>query len=237
MGANVTDSLDKSTRDSQTAFLPESNDEPYSADRIVIGCVEERAMALQGHIPRENLESLQVVRSESSLPFKMQSNFCCLMLMGFRYENKQEFKPHFDWFEPGEDDEIIALNGNRISSIFAYLLANCTGGTTSFPKVLRPVEREWCDVLVCEDEEGYDVEHVEVLPIVGNAIFWWNLWSNGTGDEGTLHAGRPVISGVKAGLNIWTREKVWREPRPEIDMDDESEYISSTSSYAASSIA
>jgi len=63
VAANVTDLLDTSTRDSLTAFLPESHNEPYSADKIVIGCVEERAMALQGHVPRENLESLQVVRS------------------------------------------------------------------------------------------------------------------------------------------------------------------------------
>jgi len=63
VGANVTNVLDTSPRDALKAFLPESHYKPYSAAKIVIGCVEERAMALQGHLPRENLESLQVVRS------------------------------------------------------------------------------------------------------------------------------------------------------------------------------
>jgi prolyl 4-hydroxylase len=51
---------------------------------------------------------------------------------------------------------------------------------------------------------------VEVLPKIGTAIFWFNLDKNGNVDRNTLHAGAPVISGTKVGMNIWTRERNWR---------------------------
>lgn len=89
-------------------------------------------------------------------------------------------------------------------------MANCTGGTTVFTKIPRPKAPEWCDVLQCKDEMGRDVEQVAVLPIVGNAVFWWNLDVDGVGDDDTMHAGSPVINGTKVGLNIWTRERQWR---------------------------
>jgi prolyl 4-hydroxylase len=79
-----------------------------------------------------------------------------------------------------------------------------------FTKVPRPKAPEWCDALVCQDDAGNEVEMVEVRPKVGTAIFWYNLDKNGVGDELTMHAGAPVINGTKIGLNIWTREKRWR---------------------------
>jgi hypothetical protein len=49
----------------QVAYFREGDDDPYWEEDIVISCIEERAMTLQGHTPRENLERLQVVRSEA----------------------------------------------------------------------------------------------------------------------------------------------------------------------------
>jgi hypothetical protein len=128
----------------------------------------------------------------------------------------------------------VADIGNRISSIFAYLDVNCIGGTTEFPQIPRPLKVEWCDLLVCEDENGDEVEHLEIRPILGNAIFWWNLGTDGEGDARTLHAGLPVIKGTKAGLNIWTREKAYREPQVDSDSEDEvdDEYMIPYSSYS-----
>jgi prolyl 4-hydroxylase len=40
--------------------------------------------------------------------------------------------------------------------------------------------------------------------ITGNAVFWQNLDSHGRGYEETYHAGLPVLSGYKVGLNIWS---------------------------------
>lgn len=42
-------------------------------------------------------------------------------------------------------------------------------------------------------------------PIAGNALFWVNMFPNGTGDTRTLHAGLPVGEGTKTAMNIWPR--------------------------------
>jgi len=79
-----------------------------------------------------------------------------------------------------------------------------------FPKILRPKAKEWCDILKCHDENGQELDKLEVQPKVGTAIFWHNLDPSGMVDMNTLHAGAPVINGSKVGLNIWTREKRYR---------------------------
>ena len=66
------------------------------------------------------------------------------------------------------------------------------------------------DNLLKRHDDMEQMKRVEVLPEVGMAIFWWNLDPNGVGDDDTLHAGSPVINGTKIGLNIWTRERAWR---------------------------
>ena len=43
-------------------------------------------------------------------------------------------------------------------------------------------------------------------PIAGNAVFWFNLHANGTGDMRTRHAGLPLESGRKTAMNIWPRQ-------------------------------
>ena len=43
-------------------------------------------------------------------------------------------------------------------------------------------------------------------PVAGNAVFWVNLFPNGTGDERTLHAGLPLGEGLKTAMNIWPRQ-------------------------------
>ena len=179
--------LDKSYRDSWSAYLPEPENPPQSKADELIRCIEDRASRFQGHRPIVNIESLQVVK----------------------YHDSQQFREHTDWFN-GELDEGVKKHGNRESSFFVYLVANCTGGTTVFTKIHRPKARAWCDVLVCHDDAGAETETVEVRPKVGTAIFWYNLDPDGVGDELTTHAGAPVIDGTKIGLNIWTRQKAWR---------------------------
>ena len=41
--------------------------------------------------------------------------------------------------------------------------------------------------------------------VPGNALFWVNLFPNGTGDSRTVHAGLPVEGGTKHAMNIWPR--------------------------------
>ncbi|KAK7744407.1 hypothetical protein SLS62_010197 [Diatrype stigma] len=47
---------------------------------------------------------------------------------------------------------------------------------------------------------------VAFAPMSGNALFWVNLFPNGTGDPRTIHAGLPVESGRKTAMNIWPRK-------------------------------
>lgn len=80
-----------------------------------------------------------------------------------------------------------------------------------FPEVARPEAPEWCGTVKCADDEGQAVKWLEVPPKVGSAIFWYNLDLMGEGDRKTLHAGMPVVEGTKVGLNIWTRERRYRQ--------------------------
>ena len=104
------------------------------------------------------------------------------------------------------------MSGNRVSSFFVYLTANCTHGTTVFPYVDRPTNPEFCESgeLKCKDENGENVPWLEVQPKTGTAIFWYNLLPTGERDTLTYHAGRPVDTGVKFGMNIWTRQRAFR---------------------------
>jgi prolyl 4-hydroxylase len=80
-----------------------------------------------------------------------------------------------------------------------YLDDDCTGGGTKFPRLEKPSGQAWCDVIDCEDPEG-----VAFKPVKGNAVYWENFRPDGKGYEETWHAGLPVKSGVKVGLNIWS---------------------------------
>ena len=95
-----------------------------------------------------------------------------------------------------------------------YLSADCEGGGTKFPRLERPQDGKWCDFIECsENREGRQEEDDEgkgvvVKPKKGAAVFWENFRPDGRGYEETWHAGLPVKSGVKIGLNIWS----WWQP-------------------------
>jgi prolyl 4-hydroxylase len=89
-----------------------------------------------------------------------------------------------------------------------YLDDNCTGGGTNFPRLERPAEKKWCDVLDCSDSPEGEEQGITFMPVKGNAVYWENFRPDGRGHEETWHAGLPVKSGVKVGLNIWS----WYQP-------------------------
>lgn len=98
----------------------------------------------------------------------------------------------------------MSLGGNRISSFFGYVKAdNITGGGTNFPILDAPRDERWCKFIDCDEE--YE-SGVTFRPIEGNVVYWENLLADGRGDQRTLHAGLPVVSGEKIGMNIWTRQ-------------------------------
>ncbi|KAI1337371.1 2OG-Fe(II) oxygenase superfamily protein [Xylariaceae sp. FL0016] len=148
----------------------------------VVRCIEERALLFQGFdIPRTHLEPLQLVK----------------------YAKGEHYHFHTDWFT-NPTQATSDIGGNRLSSFFAYVAAeNITGGGTNFPMVKAPQNRKWCEYIDCDEpwENG-----VTFRPITGNAVYWSNLLEDGTGDQRTLHAGLPVTTGSKLGMNIWTRQ-------------------------------
>lgn len=150
----------------------------------VVRCIEQRSVDFQGFLPRSHLEDLQVVK----------------------YGISDHFRPHFDWFGGDENP--------RISSFFVYIACDagedasagdgeCKGGATQFPDYEGKFPAKWCKFIDCHDDSG--VGGVAFKPIPGNAIFWGNLYPNGTGHPGTWHAGMPVKQGRKVGMNILTR--------------------------------
>lgn len=157
----------------------------------IVSCIEERALLFQGlSVPRSHLEPLQLVK----------------------YSPGEHYHFHTDWFtDPAHS--VASVGGNRISSFFAYVKAdNVTGGGTNFPMLEVPNggtggggESEWCRFIDCDEpwENG-----VTFKPIEGNAVYWENMHVDGSGqgDQRTLHAGLPVTSGEKIGMNIWTRQ-------------------------------
>ncbi|KAH8804494.1 putative prolyl 4-hydroxylase alpha subunit [Xylogone sp. PMI_703] len=144
----------------------------------VIRCIEERARAFPYYSSKEGLIKPLVVQ---------------------RYGISNQYKDHYDWFPDGP-----YIDGNIESTFFVYIQANCTGGGTNFPRLDAPREEKWCEFVDCN--QPWDAG-VTFLPLVGNAIFWKNLEPSGSGNVKTLHAGLPVTSGMKTGLNIWTWEK------------------------------
>ncbi|KAK4221782.1 hypothetical protein QBC38DRAFT_428567 [Podospora fimiseda] len=165
-------------RTSQSAYIPRDP---------IIECIEERASLFQGpSVPStSHLEPLQLVK----------------------YGPDEYYHLHNDWFPSSKVS--AATGGNRKSSFFAYIHVrnDTTGGGTNFPLVdwsHGVADEKWCDILDCDEEFE---KGVTFRPVEGNAVFWKNL-NNNKGDHRTLHAGLPVTSGEKVGLNIWTREAV-----------------------------
>ncbi|OBT76375.1 hypothetical protein VF21_03578 [Pseudogymnoascus sp. 05NY08] len=107
---------------------------------------------------------------------------------------------HYDW-------DNLVTDGNRVTSFMIYLNANCTGGGTNFPKLKPPKDTRWCSVIDCEDNE---YEGVTFKPIKGSAVFWENMYPNGTFHRGVRHASLPVKTGEKIGLNIFGWDFDWR---------------------------
>ena len=103
-----------------------------------------------------------------------------------------------------------------------YLKADCEGGGTEFPLLNRPKEEKWCEFIACpaageggkgdggEKKDGG--EGVTFLPRAGAAVYWENFDADGRGWKEGLHAGLPVTSGEKVGLNIWSWYQEGHEP-------------------------
>jgi prolyl 4-hydroxylase len=102
-----------------------------------------------------------------------------------RYAEGQEYKPHFDTFDPSVDDNAYYLKhgGQRIITVMAYLNDVEQGGETKFPTIDKIVIPKEGKILVFHDcYKGTDKRHPD-----------------------SFHGGLPVIKGEKWAFNLWFR--------------------------------
>jgi prolyl 4-hydroxylase len=101
-----------------------------------------------------------------------------------RYDVGQQFKPHWDFFQPDTDvyRRLAGMRGNRTWSFMVYLNDAMEGGATRFTRI----------------------DHA-VSPKTGMALLWNNLKPDGSTNEYTMHCGEPVIRGHKIVITKWFR--------------------------------
>ena len=101
-----------------------------------------------------------------------------------RYDVGQQFKPHWDAFEPGSDAfrRFGGVRGNRTWTFMIYLNDDMEGGATRFTEL-----------------------DIAVRPRKGMALLWNNLNPDGTPNIATKHCGEPVTRGHKIIITKWFR--------------------------------
>lgn len=134
-------------------------------------------------------------RGETDLLARIEARLAALVnwplergegLTVLRYEHGNEYRAHYDWFDPQVPGgrRQLERGGQRVGTIVMYLSDVEAGGATSFPKV-----------------------GLEVQPRKGCAVFFHNLDMYGAPEQMSFHAGEPVIQGVKYVATKWLRER------------------------------
>ena len=100
------------------------------------------------------------------------------------YQMGQQFKPHWDFFEPGTNtfERHAGIRGNRTWTFMVYLNDGMEGGATRFTEI-----------------------NCAVKPRAGMALLWNNLLADGSPNPATRHCGEPVTSGYKVIVTKWFR--------------------------------
>lgn len=110
-------------------------------------------------------------------------------VQGQRYLPGQQFKPHNDWFYTSEgywpQEEV--RGGQRSWTAMAYLNEVEAGGATHFTEV-----------------------GIQIEPKPGVLLLWNNALPDGRPNEGTMHAGLPVLKGAKYVITKWYRTRQWQ---------------------------
>jgi prolyl 4-hydroxylase len=107
---------------------------------------------------------------------------------GQRYQPGQEFQAHYDYFNteahywPNE----ARRGGQRCWTAMLYLNEVEEGGATDFPML-----------------------GISIPPQAGLLLIWNNARPDGAPNPDSMHAGTPVISGVKYVITKWFRTRRW----------------------------
>ena len=114
---------------------------------------------------------------------------CGEPIQGQRYLPGQQFKPHNDWFYTSEKYWELERKrgGQRSWTAMEFLNEVEEGGETHFTEV-----------------------GIKIEPKPGVLLLWNNALPDGTPNEGTMHAGTPVVKGAKYVITKWYRTREWR---------------------------
>lgn len=213
--AGATAARDPAVRDSEVALVPRTG---------AVRCVEARARALQGWRRRVWLERLRLQRYRPGGHYAHHFDWSSgrggwgrvSSFMVWVGASPGPTGPA-DWERGGDQAGGEEGNGGKAEEEVLE------GGGTEFPLLKARREGEWCRFVECDDGDGggddddglngnsgeekeEEKKGVVFLPRPGNAVYWENFRSDGTGRgyEETWHAGLPVKKGVKVGLNIWS---------------------------------
>lgn len=109
-------------------------------------------------------------------------------IQGQRYLPGQQFQAHTDWFPANTAywEQEKERGGQRSITAMAFLNPVEEGGTTDFPEL------------------GMSIE-----PRPGALLMWNNADPEGVPNPWTIHAGRPVVRGVKYIITKWYRARRW----------------------------
>jgi prolyl 4-hydroxylase len=105
-------------------------------------------------------------------------------LQVLRYAPGAQYRPHYDYFDPGEagTPTILRRGGQRVATLVMYLQEPEQGGATTFPDI-----------------------GLEVAPKRGSAVFF--SYDRPDPATRTLHGGAPVLAGEKWVATKWLRER------------------------------
>jgi prolyl 4-hydroxylase len=107
---------------------------------------------------------------------------------GQRYLPGQEFQAHTDWFPSGTPywEQEMGRGGQRTITSMVYLNDVEEGGATDFPRL-----------------------GASIAPKEGVLLAWNNSDAEGRPNPFTIHAGMPVVKGVKYVITKWYRARKW----------------------------
>ena len=138
-------------------------------------------------------EGTSLRRGEDPLVSRIEARIAALVdwpveqgegLHVLRYRPGAEYKPHYDYFDPGRPGtrRILASGGQRVASLVMYLNTPEAGGATTFPDI------------------GF-----EAAAVKGNAVFF--SYDRPHPMTKSLHGGAPVVAGEKWIATKWFRER------------------------------
>lgn len=166
----------------------------------------------------------------------------CDGLQLLRYQQKQAYIPHEDYFPVGATPDFNfdphKGGSNRFATVFLYLSDVERGGQTVFPLAEMPKDLPVEYRHPSNAAQDYEAAGAELFepgswemdmvrkcstklasyPSKGGAVLFYSQKPNGELDPMSLHGGCPVLEGTKWGANLW----VWNKRRHGLDDDDTS---------------